>query len=67
MPVFPRIREIHIRNYKSIAQAVVRLGDLNVLVGANGSGKSNFVDAIAFVRDCLLDSVEQAVMRRGGM
>jgi predicted ATPase len=66
MPVFPKIREVHIRNYKSIEQAVVRLGDLTVLVGANGSGKSNFVDAITFVRDCLLDSVEQAVMRRGG-
>ena len=66
MPAFPKIREVHIRNYKSIEQAVVRLGDLTVLVGANGSGKSNFVDSVAFVRDCLLDSVEQAVVRRGG-
>ncbi|CAA9333486.1 MAG: hypothetical protein AVDCRST_MAG68-2625 [uncultured Gemmatimonadetes bacterium] len=66
MPAFPKIREVHIRNYKSIEQAVVRLGDLTVLVGANGSGKSNFVDALSFVRDCVADSVEQAVARRGG-
>jgi predicted ATPase len=66
MPAFPKIREVHIRNYKSIEQAVVRLGDITVLVGANGSGKSNFVDAITFVRDCLLDSVDQALVRRGG-
>jgi predicted ATPase len=66
MPAFPKIREVHIRNYKSIEQAVVRLGDLTVLVGTNGSGKSNFVDAIVFVRDCVLDSVERAVVGRGG-
>lgn len=66
MPAFPKIREVHIRNYKSIEQAVVRLGDLTVLIGTNGSGKSNFVDALSFVRDCVADSVEQAVSRRGG-
>jgi predicted ATPase len=66
MPAFPKIREVHIRNYKSIEQAVVRLGDVTVLVGANGSGKSNFVDAITFVRDCLVDSVEGALRQRGG-
>jgi len=66
MPVFPRIREIHIRNYKSIPQAVVRLSDLTVLVGANGSGKSNFVDALAFASECLASSVDVAVRRRGG-
>jgi len=66
MPVFPRIREIHIRNYKSIAQAVVQLGDITVLVGANGSGKSNFVDALAFASECLASSVDMAVRHRGG-
>lgn len=66
MPAFPKIREVHIRNYKSIEQAVVRLSDLTVLIGTNGSGKSNFVDALSFVRDCLLDSVDQALLRRGG-
>jgi predicted ATPase len=66
MPAFPKIREVHIRNYKSIEQAVVRLGDLTVLVGANGCGKSNFVDALSFVRDCVAGPVGTAVQRRGG-
>lgn len=66
MPAFPKIREVHIRNYKSIEQAVVRLGDLIVLIGTNGSGKSNFVDALSFVRDCVAGPVELAVQRRGG-
>jgi predicted ATPase len=64
--VIPRIREVHIRNYKSIAQAVVRLSDLTLLVGPNGSGKSNFVDALAFAQECLSESLESAFRSRGG-
>lgn len=62
-----RIREIQIKNYKSIAQAVVRLGDFTALVGHNGVGKSNFVDALAFVQECLADSIELAFKNRGGI
>lgn len=62
-----RLRQVHIRNYKSIAEARVELGPLNVLVGSNGAGKSNFLDALAFVRDCLDDSIELAFRNRGGI
>jgi predicted ATPase len=62
-----RIREVHIRNYKSIGQASVHMGGLTILVGANGAGKSNFLDALAFVSDCLTDSVELAFKNRGGL
>ena len=54
-----------VRNYKSVATAV-ELGDFTVLVGANGAG-SNFVDALRFVKDCVTDSVAQAVRNRGGI
>ena len=47
----PFISRIIIKNYKSIARCDVRLGALQFLVGRNGSGKSNFLDALAFVRD----------------
>ena len=62
-----RVREVHIRNYKSIGQATVAMGGLTILVGANGAGKSNFLDALAFVSDCLTDSVELAFKNRGGL
>lgn len=62
-----RIREVHLRNYRSIEQAVVRLSDLTVLVGPNGSGKSNFLDALAFVQECLGLSIEAALISRGGI
>jgi predicted ATPase len=37
-----------------------------VLVGANGSGKSTFVDVFEFLRDCLKENVRNALQKRGG-
>ena len=62
----PRLRQVQIRNYKSISQATVDLGSLTILVGPNGAGKSNFMDVLAFVSECLVDSVEH-VKNRGGI
>jgi hypothetical protein len=45
----------------------VRLGPLKVLAGPNAAGKSNFLDALRFVRDALHSSPEQALEPRGGL
>jgi predicted ATPase len=37
------LRTIKIEGFKSIESAEIKLGDLNVIIGANGSGKSNFI------------------------
>lgn len=66
-PAVGRVRQVQIRNYKSIGRATVDLGDLTILVGANGAGKSNFLDALAFVSQCLNESVELAFKNRGGL
>ena len=42
------IKEIQIENFKSIQSLNLELGRLNVFIGANGSGKSNILEAIAF-------------------
>lgn len=62
----PFLRRVRIRNYKSIAFCDVTLEPLTLLVGRNGSGKSNFLDALAFVRDVLATNAPEAVQRRGG-
>jgi predicted ATPase len=61
------IRQVQIKNYKSIGHAVVDLGRFTALVGANGAGKSNFVDSLAFVSECLSSSIEMAFKNRGGI
>ena len=62
-----RIERLELRNYRLFRHAV--WGDLPpfaVIVGANGSGKSTFFDALSFLKECLTENVAQAVARRGG-
>ncbi|TVR43184.1 MAG: chromosome segregation protein SMC [Planctomycetota bacterium] len=65
------IESVHLENYRSFADATLGgsqgLPRLAVLVGANGSGKSTFFDALSFLRDALDKDVPTAVMKRGGM
>ena len=43
------LRQIVISNYKSIEEIDIELGRFNVFIGANGSGKSNILEAIAMI------------------
>lgn len=61
----PFIRQVTIRNYKSIAACRLELGTLTFLVGPNGAGKSNFLDALRFVADALRSSLDHALRDRG--
>ena len=61
------LKRVSLRNYKSIANCDVRLLPLTYLVGANGSGKSNFLDALHLVRDALSGSLDNAMNERGGL
>ena len=61
------ITRVVLKNYKSIAACNVQLGPLTFLVGRNGSGKSNFLDALRFVADALNTSLDHALRDRGGI
>jgi predicted ATPase len=63
----PFLNRVVLRNYKSIGLCDVRLGPLTYLVGANGSGKSNFLDALHLVHDALAVSLDNALNERGGL
>lgn len=63
----PFLRRVRIKNYKSIGKCDVALGQLTILVGRNGSGKSNFLDALRFVVDGLQTSLDHAIKARGGI
>jgi predicted ATPase len=59
------INRVTVRNYKSIAACQVSLSRLMFLVGRNGSGKSNFLDALRFVAEALKTSLDHALRDRG--
>ncbi|TBV06840.1 AAA family ATPase [Stutzerimonas kirkiae] len=61
------IKRVILRNYKSIGSCDVHLRPLTYLVGQNGAGKSNFLDAMHFVRDALTGSLDNAINERGGL
>lgn len=67
MPSSVFLKRVVLRNYKSIAACDVHLGALTYLVGANGAGKSNFLDALHLVRDALSGSLDNALNERGGL
>lgn len=43
------LERIKIRNFKSFAEAELRLRPLTVMIGANASGKTNFIEAIGLL------------------
>ena len=61
------IKRVILKNYKSIAACNVQMRPLTFLVGRNGSGKSNFLDALRFVADALNSSLDHAIRDRGGI
>jgi predicted ATPase len=63
----PFLRRVRVRNYKSIGVCDLSLRPLTVVVGRNGSGKSNFLDALQFVTDSLRTSLDHAIQSRGGV
>ncbi len=64
-PIF--LKRVVLNNYKSVKECSVRLGALSFLVGQNGAGKSNFLDALRLVADALNTSLEHALRDRGGI
>ena len=65
--ITPMITRLHVKNYKGLANVDVQFDRLNVLVGANGSGKSSLVDVLRFIRDALGRSLDSAILDRHGM
>lgn len=60
------LEQVALRNYRSIASCEVKLAPLTFMVGPNGGGKSNFLDALRFVSEAL-QSLGSAVQKRGGL
>lgn len=67
MAVATFLSRVVLKNYRSIAACDVSLGPLTFLVGQNGAGKSNFLDALRFIADSLRTSLDHALRDRSGI
>src|SRR5688500_4386601 len=56
-----------IANYRSLRELVLPMGRLNVVTGANGSGKSNLYRALRLLAQTAQGGVVTALAREGGL
>lgn len=56
---------IHIKGYKSIKDAEIQLKPINILIGANGSGKSNFLSFFEFLNKLYQRNLQEYVALKG--
>ena len=62
-----RVRSLTISGYKSIRELKnFELGDLNVLIGANGAGKSNFINLFRLLNEMYEQQLQLYVQLQGG-
>ena len=60
------LQRIYIEGYKSIQLADVDIKNINILIGANGSGKSNFISVFSFLRNVIEQRLQSVVREKGG-
>lgn len=61
------VLKLRIRNFKSVKSAELRLKPgLNILIGPNGSGKTNLLSALKFIRDLFAHGAGLAIAKGGG-
>jgi len=61
------LNAVAISNYRSLRKLVVPLKRLNVITGANGSGKSSFYRALRLLADTAQGRVVPSLAREGGL
>jgi len=61
-----QLSRIVLKGFKSIRECDLQLSELNVLIGANGSGKSNFIAFFRLIQQILTNNLQLYVSKQGG-
>lgn len=59
------IKSIKAKNFKNFKELKIELNSLNLLVGANASGKSNFIQLLKFIKDLSQYGFENSISLQG--
>jgi predicted ATPase len=62
----PQLQRIKIEGYRSIESLDLDLRDINVLIGPNAAGKSNFISFFRLLRQLANESLQVYAQRAGG-
>lgn len=61
-----QLHHLKIAGFKSILHADLSLSPVNILIGANGAGKSNFLESFNFLRAMAQGRLQNYVQQHGG-
>jgi predicted ATPase len=61
----PKLRRVTLRGFKSIKQTELDLRSLNILIGANGAGKSNLVSFFKMLNEMMAGRLQQYIGTSG--
>ncbi len=61
------IEKISIKNFKSLYDVSFEPGNVNVFIGANGSGKSSILEAIGILSAAISDRINNNALQRKGI
>ncbi|HLO85359.1 MAG TPA: AAA family ATPase [Nostocaceae cyanobacterium] len=61
-----QLSRIVLKGFKSIAECDIELSQLNILIGCNGAGKSNFIGFFRMIQQMLEKNLQVFVSRQGG-
>lgn len=60
------ITRVEIEGYKSIKSLDLNLGDINILLGGNGVGKSNFISIFSVLLNIYNHNFQNFIIKKGG-
>lgn len=62
-----KLEKIEVSNFKCFKHIKVNLENFNVIIGKNASGKSNIINIIKFIKDMLINGIDEAIDLQGGI
>ncbi len=60
------INKLFVKGFKSIKEQEINLNPINILIGGNGVGKSNFISIFSLVRNLYDENLEDYILKKGG-
>lgn len=64
-PQNTHLHQIKLKGFKSIKNLDLKMNPINILIGANGAGKSNFISLFTFLRNLSEGKLQTYVERQG--
>lgn len=61
------IEKIYIEGFKSIKKQSIELEDINIFIGGNGVGKSNFISVFSLIKALYDSRLSEYVIKKGGV